>query len=105
MHKINCTVDNCSYYKEGVCYANRINVGTKGACSSDDTCCGSFLDKHHYSTLTNNTYADGPCDCIVCTAEHCTYNENKLCTAETIQVDGNNVKIYSEAKCDTFKCK
>jgi hypothetical protein len=105
MHKINCTVDNCSHYKEGVCYANRINVGTKGACSSSETCCGSFLDKHHYSTLTNNTYADGPCDCIVCTADHCTYNENKLCTAETIQVDGNNVKLYSEAKCDTFKCR
>ena len=105
MIKINCAVENCSHNNCGTCYANRINVEGNGAKNAETTCCASFLDKRHYSTLTNNTNSDGPCDCIVCSAEKCDYNENKLCTAETIQVDGNNVKLYSEAKCDTFKCR
>ena len=103
MNKINCNANNCSHNSNGVCYANRINVGGQGATEACETCCGSFLDKKHYSTLTNNTNADGPCDCIVCTAEKCTYNDNKLCTAETIQVSGNDAKIYTEAICSTFK--
>ena len=71
MNKINCNANNCSHNSNGVCYANRINVGGQGATEACETCCGSFLDKKHYSTLTNNTNADGPCDCIVCTAEKC----------------------------------
>ena len=55
MDKINCSVKNCSHNKETSCYANRVNVGGKGAKKSCNTCCGSFLDKVHYSTLTNNT--------------------------------------------------
>lgn len=105
MNKINCNVENCSHNSTGICYANRINVGGKGATDACETCCGSFLDKKHYSTLTNNTYAEGPCDCIVCTAEHCVYNDNKLCNADSIQVDGNNVNLYTDAKCFTFKSR
>ncbi|WP_296647368.1 DUF1540 domain-containing protein [Romboutsia sp. 13368] len=105
MNKINCSVENCSHNSSGVCYANRIDVGSKGATDEDQTCCGSFLDRKHYSTLTNNTNDDGPCDCIVCTAENCTYNNNKLCTADVIQVTGDNVRIYTEAICSTFKMK
>ena len=105
MNKINCNVENCSHNSTGICYANRINVGGKGATDAYETCCGSFLDKRHYSTLTNNTNADGPCDCIVCSAENCTYNNNKLCYAETIQVSGDNVNMYTEAMCSTFQTK
>ena len=105
MNKINCNIENCSHNSTGICYANRINVGGKGATDAYETCCGSFLDKRHYSTLTNNTYAEGPCDCIVCTAEHCVYNDNKLCNADSIQVDGNNVNLYTDAKCFTFKSR
>ncbi len=105
MNKINCNVDNCSHNSTGVCYANRIDVGGKGVTEACETCCGSFLDKKHYSTLTNNTNADGPCDCIVCSAEKCVYNNNKLCTADTIQVSGHDAQIYTETICSTFKTK
>ncbi len=105
MYKISCSVGNCSHNNDGVCYANRINVGGQGVDKACGTCCGSFLDEKHYSTLTNNTNADGPCDAIVCTAEKCVYNDNKLCTAETIQVNGDNVQLYTESECSTFKVR
>ncbi len=65
MNKINCNVDNCSHNSTGICYANRIDVGGKGVTDACETCCGSFLDKRQYSTLTNNTNTDGPCDCTI----------------------------------------
>ena len=105
MNKINCSVNNCSHNEKGACYANRVNVGGKGAKDSCDTCCGSFLDKVHYSKLTNNTNSNGSCDCLVCEVETCGYNNNKLCSAETISVSGNNVNIYTETNCSTFKSK
>ena len=105
MQNISCTVGNCSHNSNGTCYANRINVGGKGVTKSENTCCGSFLDEAHYSTLTNNTNDEGPCSCIVCEAQNCQYNNNKLCTAETIQVNGNQVNVYNETNCATFKLK
>lgn len=103
MNKIECTVDNCSHNNRGTCYANRVNIGGKGADSSCETCCGSFLDKLNYSTLTNNTNSNGACDCLVCNVVSCGYNNNKLCGAESISVSGNNVNIYSQTSCQTFK--
>ena len=103
MAKISCNVSNCSHYEDGVCYSNRVNIGGKGASTCDDTCCGSFLDKAHYTTLTNNTNGSGSCDCLVCEVETCGYNTNKTCEAPSISVQGNNVHLYSETFCDTFK--
>ena len=105
MTKINCSVNNCSHNEKETCYANRVNVGGSGAKNPHDTCCGSFLDKSNYSKLTNNTNSKGACDCLVCEVETCEYNNNKLCSAETISVSGNDVNIYTETNCSTFKSK
>ena len=105
MYKISCSVGNCSHNNEGVCYANRINVGGQGTDKACGTCCGSFLDEKHYSTLTNNTNSQGACDCLVCGVTNCVYNDNKLCTAEIINVSGAGANIYNETNCETFKQK
>jgi len=105
MTKINCSVNSCSHNEKGSCYANCINVDGKGAKDPCDTCCGSFLDKASYSKLTNNTNSNGACDCLVCEVTTCEYNNDKLCSAETISVSGNNVNIYTETNCSTFKIK
>lgn len=110
MTKINCSVNNCSHNEKGICYANRVNVGGKGAKDPCDTCCGSFLDKANYSKLTNNTNStttnsNRACDCLVCDVETCGYNNNKLCSAETISVSGKDVNLYTETNCSTFKSK
>ena len=43
MAEINCSVNNCSHNKSGVCYSNRVNIGGLNSSCSKDTCCGSFL--------------------------------------------------------------
>lgn len=102
MDKINCSVENCSHNKMGVCYSNRVNIGGYGADEKEDTCCGSFLDIRLYSDLTNNTNGGGPCDCLVCKAENCDYNKNQLCTLQSINVGAGPSRIYSETYCESF---
>lgn len=106
MARIACEVSNCSHNKENVCYANVINVGGLNAEKDSDTCCGSFLDSVHYGTLTNNVNDPGkPCSAITCNVISCTYNSNKVCSADSIQVSGENADIYTETDCLTFKNK
>ena len=105
MAEINCSVNNCSHNKSGVCYSNRVNIGGLNSCCSEDTCCGSFLDKNLYSDLTNNTNASGSCDALICKVGNCKYNCNSLCDLPCISVDGDDVKIYSEAHCQSFQEK
>lgn len=103
MPKINCDVCNCSHNKDGVCFSNRIDIGGMNSSTSNDTCCGAFLDRLNYSDLTNNTNSEGPCDCLVCKVNNCAYNENTLCTLSSINVSGSDVKIYSETNCASFE--
>lgn len=105
MSKIDCSVNNCSHNKSGVCYANRINIGGESASKETDTCCGSFLNKHHYSDLTDNTLTSGSCDVIVCNAQSCAYNENCLCNLDDIQVVGDNPEVYTSTCCASFRNK
>lgn len=105
MDKINCSVSNCSHNKSNVCYSNRVNIGGKTANETCDTCCGSFLDEKLYSDLTNNSNGGCNCDCLVCHVESCTHNDNNLCDLESIDVSGENAKIYSETNCSSFELK
>lgn len=105
MTKINCNVDNCSHNKTGVCFSNRVNIGGLTSTCADNTCCGSFLDKRNYSDLTNNTNSSGPCDALVCKVDNCSHNCNRLCDLSSINVSGTDVKIYSEAHCESFESK
>lgn len=105
MNKINCVVNNCSHNKSGTCYSNRVNIGGKTANEECNTCCGSFLDEKLYSDLTNNTNSEGSCDCLVCKVESCIHNCNNLCDLNSINVSGQNIKIYSETNCASFNLK
>ena len=106
MSKINCSVSNCSHNNESTCFANIINVGGKSAKKDSDTCCASFLDVRLYSGLTNNVNDKGSeCNAITCNVGTCTYNSNMLCNAKNIEVNGENVNLYSETDCLTFKNK
>lgn len=103
MAKISCEVTNCSHNDSGVCYANCVDIVGNSAQKGDDTCCGSFLNSLHYSGLTNNTLSSGSCDCLKCAAENCTFNDNKLCTLDQIQVSGETVNDYTQTECESFK--
>lgn len=100
MNKINCNVNNCSHNKGGECYSSRVDIGGKSAHSDGNTCCGSFLDILNYSDLTNNV--DTKCNCLICKVDTCSHNCNNLCELNSINVSGENVKIYSETCCSSF---
>lgn len=103
MQKINCDVNSCSHNKSGICYSNRVDIGGMSASSSFGTCCGSFLNKDLYSDLTSNTNSENQCDSLICTAEACSHNENKLCNLSCINVSGSKSQIYSETECASFE--
>ena len=105
MARINCSVANCSHNSTGLCYANSIDIVGSSARKDYDTCCGSFLNKLHYSELTNNTLSSGPCDYLKCTVETCSFNSNKLCTLDNIQVSGQKVEYHTQTECDSFTLK
>lgn len=106
MGKINCTVDNCSHNNNNLCNANRIDIGGSLANEACATCCGSFLDKKNYSDLTNctNSYTGEPA--LVCSAEACTHNKNKICSLDNITIESTSqVKVYTETFCSDFSSK
>lgn len=105
MNKINCDISSCSHNNSGVCYSNRVDIGGTSAISSCGTCCGSYLNRDLYSDLTSNTNGSGQCDCLVCSAENCSYNKNKCCTLSSISVSGSNPTVYSETQCASFDIK
>ena len=103
MAKIACEVTNCSHNKTGECYANCIDIVGSSANENFDTACGAFLNKLHYSELTNNMLSEGSCDCLKCSVETCTYNSNKLCTLDHIQVTGPNAEYHTQTACASFE--
>ena len=104
MSKINCSVTNCSHNDDHTCFANVVNVGGKSATKNSDTCCASFLDSKLYSDLTNNINEKGDeCRAITCNVATCIYNYTDLCYANSIDVTGENVNLYPETNCSTFK--
>lgn len=105
MQKICCDVNSCSHNKSGVCYSNRVDIGGISASSESGTCCGSFLNKTLYSALTNNSNSSGECDSLICTADNCEHNCNKLCDLQSINVSGSKAQIYSETKCASFNTR
>ncbi|MGL5414105.1 MAG: DUF1540 domain-containing protein [Clostridium sp.] len=106
MKKISCTVDNCSHNKNNNCHANRVDIG--GALSNETctTCCGSFLDRKNYSDLTNCTNEYTGETALVCSAEACAHNKNKLCSLDSITIESKSeVNVYTETFCSDFKNK
>jgi hypothetical protein len=102
MTKINCAVEQCSHNKQGVCYANCVDIVGSSAIDDFDTACGAFLNKLHYSELTNNTLGHGACNCLTCSVETCVFNENNLCALHDIEVTGRAAE-YTQTQCSSFK--
>ncbi|MGL5149737.1 MAG: DUF1540 domain-containing protein [Clostridium sp.] len=105
MQGIDCNVTNCSHNSSHVCYANRVDIGGGGATSYTSTCCSSFLNKDVYGSLTNNSNASGPCSCLVCNVSGCAHNSNHCCELNSISVSGENINVYGETNCSSYKTK
>lgn len=105
MPRIRCHAETCSHNSSGVCYANGINVAGGMTHEKQATCCASFLDQTIYSSLTNNTATDGDCDRIACEVTTCVYQKDGACSAESIEISGQNAAAYRETQCNTFRSR
>lgn len=107
MSNINCSVTNCYHNDTAVCHANKVSINGKKSRTSTHTCCNSFVDTSHSSSLSNSVNDDNPCSSVACNVKTCTHNAGNLCVLNNISVASNNItaSISSETYCSSFKCK
>ncbi len=103
MAELKCGAENCTYNTDRFCCKGDIMVGGKHARQKDDTCCESFVSRRDGS-------ATASCGCkpkstirIDCEASQCVYNSNYKCTADHVDIHGNNASDSDGTVCATFK--
>lgn len=103
MTNLTCNVDNCIHNNSACCCKEGITIGGAEAVSSSATCCDNFEEK--YGAFTNNHESPHASLNIQCEACNCSYNENRLCVAETIHVAGMSACSTRETECNSFVAK
>lgn len=103
MTSLGCNLCTCAYNENHCCCKGDINVGDKEAVTPSGTCCDSFK---------TGSEVNSSCDCepkksiaISCEAYNCTYNENKACTADHVDISGSSADTSRETECSSFKSK
>lgn len=116
--RLSCSVGNCVHNINGLCTAREIRVEGITASTSGATQCGTFAEKGLKNALTNlaNMNVVGEVKQIFsrnssiemspkvsCDAENCVYNQNKLCNADSVQINGLTAHASDATQCETFK--
>lgn len=107
MNKLKCTVTTCQHNADLLCNLNKIQVDGPAAEESSETCCVSYAERKSGANNlfgVNNSSASENTD-IQCSAEHCAYNSNRKCQAESVKVAGCTADpcVVSETECATFR--
>ena len=104
MAKIRCEAHNCNFNDNGGCRLQSIRIEGEDAETYNETLCDSYTDRTEHG-FVNCT----PCECacnncaVECDAHECKYNEHSACTADRIDVGGENACCSSETECRTFR--
>ncbi|MCI1955155.1 MAG: DUF1540 domain-containing protein [Oscillospiraceae bacterium] len=105
MTDLYCSVAHCLNNKEELCCRPDIMVGGPDADSAKQTYCANFLDEEEGAPrdLVDHESPNPALD-IHCEVTNCSYNEDRACNAEhidirTTQVNGGQVKT----ECATFR--
>ncbi|MCT8976406.1 DUF1540 domain-containing protein [Clostridium sp. CX1] len=115
--KLRCSAKNCYNNVNEFCIASSIHVMGEEANTSPDTMCDTFLEKTDadaMSHFTNRNLAGEfrqlfSADTvelspdIVCEAQNCVYNVNRICSADFVQVHGPNARTSESTECETFR--
>lgn len=102
MPELKCGVVTCVHNKQNYCELDSIEVVGDTAQVSEQTSCGSFVERKGES-YSNSAKEASPISNIVCQAEECKYNESKKCHAGKISVMGSTACRMEETECATFK--
>lgn len=106
MTKVNCTISNCSFYNNNVCYADCVRIGGQGSTEEAQTCCGTFHNKAAYSNLADHTDYQNVCEVVSCNVATCRHNADETCQLGCIQVNGDTqAQYYTFTDCSNFEKK
>ena len=113
---LSCSAVQCVHNLNGLCAAYKIHVTGATAYTSSQTGCETFAQKGIVNAITNLTNMNVPGEIrqlfnnseismspkIECDAVKCTYNSNKICTANRVQVMGSHASTSEATQCETF---
>ena len=107
MNKLKCSVTTCRHNENQLCDLQQIQVDGPAAIESCDTCCVSYAERAKGTSNMfhgQNSMASESTE-IRCSAEHCAYNSNRKCKAESVKVAPccADPSIVSETECATFR--
>ena len=115
--KLRCSAENCYNNVNQFCVANVIHVTGSQAHNSPETACDTFTEKtdasgtshftnrnlsSDFSQLFNGETAEVAPQ-ISCDAENCTYNANRICSADYVEIHGPNARASERTECETFR--
>ena len=100
MTNLMCNAHNCAHNQSNLCCKDSIQIAGDQAVSSTATCCNSFEEKT--GAFTSSYEQPKSRLSIQCNAVNCFYNEAKMCSAETISIDGMNACATPQTECSSF---
>lgn len=104
MTNLDCSVRNCRYNEDNSCCKKHIEVDGLSANTTNETCCGSFVERSSDS-VTNSISEYSKETAVQCKAKDCIHNESRECKAESIDISGRSACCCGETECSTFECK
>lgn len=103
MPELKCGVVTCVHNYKNYCELDSIEVVGSSAQISEQTSCGSFVERkgeQYGNTMKDEVSAMSD---IKCQAVECKYNEERKCYAGKISVMGTDANRTEETECATFK--
>ncbi|MGL5677837.1 MAG: DUF1540 domain-containing protein [Cellulosilyticaceae bacterium] len=106
MTQVSCSVANCSYNTNNQCFAGEILISGQGIHESQETCCGSYLNKEAYANLAEYTTHKEPVSYVKCKVGDCRHYQDNCCSRHAIQVAGQEpTHLYIETSCHSFEAR
>ena len=113
---LGCSAINCVHNLGGLCSANTIHVIGMRASTSSETHCETFAERSLRNALTHVANMNIPGEIrqlfnrdavhmspkILCEAVDCVYNEARICSAGSIQINGPHAQTTEHTNCETF---
>ena len=99
---LSCSATTCVYNKDELCSKGDIRVGGERAQHPSETCCESFIERNENSMSNSTGSASGTID-VDCDACDCTFNKEKKCSANAIEIEGSDACDTEETECASFR--
>ncbi|SDN30168.1 DUF1540 domain-containing protein [Acetanaerobacterium elongatum] len=105
MPQLFCEVSTCAHYNDNYCCKEKIQVDGRQADAQDSTSCKSFYPKAEGFTNSVEAQHSVPQQQVgvSCMAEKCVYNTQHICTADKIEITGEDAESHEDTLCSTFR--